>query len=285
MKQPIPRINMANLRKKNQETKASEDVRGKANDNAAKPFQDGDVRAAILELIGTDEDVMKSIVDSVSQVIVTKLLTNETFITKLADGLMKDGVLDAIKQNVYEACALEDQKISSTVESLERRVGDLDNDNRALREELDKMEQYSRRNCLAVHCIPESETKEDCSDALLHVFNGKLNVSVAPHCIDRSHRLGRFQPSSNKPRPVIVKFVSYVTRRQVFSAKRRLKGTNIVVTENLTKRRSDLLNRTRAQPDVKAAWTTDGRIVCLFENGEKRSIVTERDLDLLHRHQ
>ena len=165
---------------------------------------------------------------------------------------------------MYEACALEDQKISSTVESLERRVGDLDNDNRALREELDTMEQYSRRNCLVVHGIPESETKEDCSDALLHVFNGKLNVSVAPHGIDRSHRLGRFQPSSNKPRPVIVKFVSYETRRQVFSAKRRLKGTKIVVTENLTKRRSDLLNRTRAQPDVKAAWTTDGRIVCLY---------------------
>ena len=158
----------------------SEDVRGKANDNAAKPFQDGDVRAAILELIGTDEDVMKSIVDSVSQVIVTKLLTNESFITKLADGHMKDGVLDAIKQNVYEACSMEDQKISSTVESLERRIGDLDNDNRALREELDTIEQYSRRNidCLVVHGIPE--TTEDCSDALLHVFNGQLNVSVAP---------------------------------------------------------------------------------------------------------
>ena len=138
---------MANSRRKNQETRVSEDVRSKASDTATKPFQDGDVRAAILELIGTDEDVMKSIVDSVSQVIVTKLLSNDSFIAKLADGLMKDGVLDAV-QNVYDACALDDEKISSTVESLERRVGDLDNDNRALREELDTMEQYSRRNCM-----------------------------------------------------------------------------------------------------------------------------------------
>ena len=274
---------MANSRRKNQETRVSEDVRSKASDTATKPFQDGDVRVAILELIGTDEDVMKSIVDSVSQVIVTKLLSNDSFIAKLADGLMKDGVLDAVKQNVYDACALDDEKISSTVESLERRVGDLDNDNRALREELDTMEQYSRRNCLVVHGIPES--KEDSGDAVLHVFNGQLNVPVTPHSIDRSHRLGRFQPSSNKPRPVIVKFVSYETRRQVFSAKRRLKGTKIVITENLTRRRSELLNRTRAQPDVKCAWTTDGRIVCLLENGEKRTIVTERDLAQLHRHQ
>ena len=144
VKHHIPRTNMANSRRKNQETRVSEDVRSKASDTATKPFQDGDVRAAILELIGTDEDVMKSIVDSVSQVIVTKLLS-DSFIAKLADGLMKDGVLDAIKQNVYDDCALDDEKISSTVESLERRVGDLDNDNRALREELDAMEQYSRR--------------------------------------------------------------------------------------------------------------------------------------------
>ena len=145
------------------------------------------------------------------------------------------------------------------------------------------MEQYSRRNCLVVHCIPE--TKEDSRDAVLHVFNGQLNVPVTPQWIDRSHRLGRFQPSSNKPRPVIVKFVSYETRRQVFSAKRRLNGSKIVVTENLTKRRSEILNRTKSQPDVKAAWTTDGRIVCLLDNGEKRTILTERDLDQLHRHQ
>ena len=173
---------------------------------------------------------MKSIVDSVSQVIVTKLLTNASFIAKLADGLKKDGVLEVIKQNVYDACALDDQKILSTVESLERRVGDLDNDNKALQEELDTIEQYSRRNCLVVHGIPQ--TKEDSGEAVLQVFNSQLNVWVMPYCIDRSHRLGRFQPSSNKPRPVIVEFVSYETRRQVFSAKRRLKGCKIMITEN-----------------------------------------------------
>ena len=132
------------------------------------------------------------------------------------------------------------------------------------------MEQYSRRNCLVVHGIPE--TNEDSRDTVLHVFNSQLNVAVTSHCIDRTHRLGRFQPSSNKPRPVIVKFVSNETRRQVFSAKRRLKGSNIVITENLTKRRSELLHRTKSQPDVKVAWTTDGRIVCLLESGEKRTI-------------
>ena len=148
---------------------------------------------------------------------------------------------------------------------------------------MDAMEQYSRRNCLVVLGVPES--KKDTGEALLEVFNDRLNVRVTPQCIDRSHRLGRQQPSTDKPRPVIVKFVSYETHRQVFSAKRRLKGCKLVITENLTKRRTEMLNRTRTQPGVKCAWTTDGRIVCLLENGEKRTIVTERDLTQLHRHQ
>ena len=73
------------------------------------------------------------------------------------DGLMKDGVLDAIKQNVYDACALDDQNTSTAVESLETRVSDLDRDNKALREEMYTMEQYSRRNCLVVRGIPETK--------------------------------------------------------------------------------------------------------------------------------
>ena len=134
-----------------------------------------------------------------------------------------------------------------------------------------------------MHGVPES--KKDTGESLLEVFNDRLNVRVTPQCIDRSHRLDSQQPSTDKPRPVIVKFVRYETRRHVFSAKRRLKGCKVVITEHLTKRRSDLLNRTRTQPDVKCAWTTDGRIVCLLENGEKRTIITERDLIQLHRHQ
>ena len=53
-----------------------------------------------------------------------------------------------------------------------------------------------------------SETNKYTGVAVLDVFNGQLNVRITPHCIDHSHRLGRQQPSTDKPRPVIVKFVS-----------------------------------------------------------------------------
>ena len=38
--------------------------------------QDGDMRSSILEIIQTDEDIMNSVVESVSQAIVTKFMNN-----------------------------------------------------------------------------------------------------------------------------------------------------------------------------------------------------------------
>ena len=84
--------------------------------------------------------------------------------------------------------------------------------------------------------------------------------------------------SSQSARPIIMKFVSYQDRRAVFGRKKNLKGRKIVLTENLTKRRAELLGKARAKAGVKATWTADGRIICLLEDGRKIAIDTARDL-------
>ena len=140
-------------------------------------------------------------------------------------------------------------------------------------------EQYSRRNCLLLHGVPEAQV--DTDSAVLSVANERLGLNLTRDCIGRSHRLGQAaQSTSNgKPRPIIVKLTSYDTRRQIFGAKRQLKGTRLVITENLTKRRSELLQKARSVDGVVATWTIDGRIVCLVGNDRKVTVVTERDLD------
>ena len=52
----------------------------------------------------------------------------------------------------------------------------------------------------------------------------------------------------------------------------------LVITDNLTKRRSVLLQKARSVDGVVATWTLDGLIVCLVGNGRKVTVVTERDL-------
>ena len=63
---------------------------------------------------------------------------------------------------------------------------------------------------------------------------------------DRTHRIGKKRDSSSKPHPVIVKFMQYNIRENVFkSKKKKLKGKNISITENLIGNRMSVLNEAR----------------------------------------
>ena len=254
----------------------------KSNDkgkNSAKSgpvdVQDGDMRSAILEIIQTDEDIMNSVIESVSQAIVTKFMNNPKLMDKLTKKVIEGGVLDRVKQELYESFKFDAETSAENLNDMGQRVEKLERANDALRDELDAQEQYSRRNCLLLHGVPETEA--DTTAAALHIIDQHLDIKLPSDAIDRSHRLGR-TTGEGKPRPIIMKFVSYQDRRAVFGRKKNLKGTKIVLTENLTKRRAELLGKARAKAGVKATWTADGRIICLLEDGRKIAIDTARDL-------
>ena len=117
---------------------------------------------------------------------------------------------------------------------------------------IDELEQYSRKNCLLVNGIkevdrPNENVSEEISEvsaqensyiAELSLFNEKLGVDVHIKEKDHTHRIGR-QKQKNKdaPRPIIVKFSNCNTRQTVFQVRRKLKGTQITIVENLTSKR------------------------------------------------
>ena len=285
---------MANSGKKTQKKKTPEKSASACGETIVKekatgslPKENGDLRTAIVDVLRNDDAVVQTIIDAVSEALVTKLLASKTFMTTLADKLLSNGALDCVKQSVYEASAMDNSRTYATVTAMEGKPTALDSNNKALSDEMDALEQYSRRNCLLFHGVPETDadtSSADTTESVISLCQGKLDVNVSRELIDRSHRLGQRHvgPSGEyKPRPIIVKFRSYETRRLVFSAKRRLKGTKFVVTENLTRRRNDLLKKVRSLDTVSCAWTTDGRIVCLLEDGRKVTVLHERDVDTL----
>ena len=159
-----------------------------------------------------------------------------------------------------------------------------------------KMEVSERCVIAACSCTYYIDTYElggiydvNAERAVLDLCNTKLGIAIGPDCIDRTHRLGAPDSSAHnegaRPQPIIVKFTSYRARQDVFMAKRRLKGTKVVITENLTKRRFELLNRAKGLRNVNAAWTSDGRIICLLGNGRKISINSEQDLRNIGRYE
>ena len=81
-----------------------------------------------------------------------------------------------------------------------------------------------------------------------------------------------------KPRPIIVKFVSYKVRSEVFRSKRKLKGSGVRITESLTKKRMELYNSVLNDSNVKTAWTLDGKIIALINDERKVSLESFNDL-------
>lgn len=78
----------------------------------------------------------------------------------------------------------------------------------------------------------------------MDVIKNKLHVSINLSDIERSHRVGKCGTSgNNKPRPIILKFVSYRIREQIFRQKKKLKGSKLSIKEDVTKARAQILGR------------------------------------------
>ena len=109
-----------------------------------------------------------------------------------------------------------------------------------------------------VHGIAETND-ENMDDLVLKMRNEKLDVEITENEIDRSRRIGR-KKDGQKPRPIIVKLTRYNTREKVFASKRKLKGTGVSITESLTAKKMEQLNKAREEHGFTNVWTTDGKI-------------------------
>ena len=85
-------------------------------------------------------------------------------------------------------------------------------------------------------------------------------MSITEAGIERTHRIGKLRDSGQKLRPIIVKFVRYNDRKNVFNRKNKLNGKNIVIMESLTATQMKKLKEARQIYDFKNVWTSDGKI-------------------------
>ena len=79
----------------------------------------------------------------------------------------------------------------------------------------------------------EVEEQENTDNVVLNVIKEHLDVELSVKDVDRSHRIGKSN-SKSKRKLIIVKFINYNDRREIFNNKRRLKGTGVSITESLT---------------------------------------------------
>ena len=126
-----------------------------------------------------------------------------------------------------------------------------------LEKEIDKHEQYSRRNYLLVHGIVETDD-EVMDDLVIETISTNMNIEISPADLDRTQRVGKKKPGQNKPRPIIVKLSRDNVRKKAFSNKKNLKGSNESITEDLIPKRMEILKKARIEHGLTNVWTSDG---------------------------
>ncbi|KAL4702379.1 hypothetical protein ACJJTC_005103 [Scirpophaga incertulas] len=93
----------------------------------------------------------------------------------------------------------------------------------ALNNGLDRIETHFRRKMLLVHGIPEQPIK-----------------ALLPATV-----MGKYTPSNSKPRPIVVKFADASVRTTLWKNKAALKGSQVTLSEFLTKSRHKIFMAAR----------------------------------------
>jgi hypothetical protein len=130
------------------------------------------------------------------------------------------------------------------IDNLKKKVSALENELKHEKEKGVKLEMAQKDYVLIFHGIEESdmEPRELCYNKIQTTLKDILEVENAD--IDVCNRMGRrlentqarknIKKRTDKPRPIWVKFTRQKDRNQVWSQRRKLSGTNIILREALT---------------------------------------------------
>lgn len=148
---------------------------------------------------------------------------------------------------------------------LEEKVVQLEAQMAVLSKENEALEQYSRRNSLRIYGIPKTKT-ENTDEIVMDLCKNKLNINVSSSVIDSSHRLPGKEGAHP---PLIVKFVSRNIKNLIFANKKKLKGSSVIIKEDLTRKRAQLYVSACSRYGSKFVWTRDGNIFVKSNNSIK----------------
>ncbi|OWF54720.1 hypothetical protein KP79_PYT25375 [Mizuhopecten yessoensis] len=215
---------------------------------------------------------------------------------KLIQGITDPSVIQEVVTQLLDNALFKDTLLSSLgISNLHHQLATLET-------RVDDMVQYSRRNCLKLRGIPEHDNEgssENTDQIILNLCNETLGVMVTQGDITRSHRVGPKSPS--RPRDIIVRFISYNIRAQVYGARFSLFSPYVneasnasqksspeahtpppfYINEALTKQRASVFTKARFMKSsgcISGTWTQDGRIVLRHKDGTRTQVTSLREI-------
>ena len=146
------------------------------------------------------------------------------------------------KKSLLETLQFEVGNLQETTKSMQETIAGLEDADAMLHEQLDNLEQYTRRTNIRIFGIPEptGTDPEDTDAKAIDFFANQFDITVSLDHISGSHRTGK---RGRTPRPIIVRLVHHNMKAQLLR-KQELKAqeTNFNIREDLTQCHRDILH-------------------------------------------
>lgn len=139
---------------------------------------------------------------------------------------------------------------------------------------VNQMERRSRNLNVRVFGITESRG-EDLERKVVDVINSKLEANISVADIEQCYRINSTSNNSGKPAPIFLRFSRLKYKETLLRDRKRLKGTDIVITEDLMPGVYELFKNARKELGRRKVWTLNGRIFTM--SGNVKVEISSRD--------
>ncbi|CAG9812626.1 unnamed protein product [Phaedon cochleariae] len=201
------------------------------------------------------------------------IITDQCFMESLVKS-----VSEHLNEKIDEVLTKQQEKLKE----VEEKVTALSKENSVLKLKLEKQEQYHVKNCIRIYGVEESE--DEVTDDIVHNLMNKtlkIKINVAQNT-EFSYRVGpKTAKTSNaankKPRAILVRFCNYRDKLKVIESRKNLKSSGVVIREELTKVKSELLRTAINKYSSKNVWTWNGEVFANID-GQKRKLTCGNEM-------
>ena len=195
-------------------------------------------------------------------------------------------------KSTLEASMNANLALKKELDATKKKLKDEFEESKRLSEELDDLEQYTRKNSLEIHGVPANAYSS--TEEVFLKLGEALHVPIKAEDIEISHKL------KARNSPIIAKFVSHKVKSNLYKERVKLKNLKVsdlfpttsytssnrlFLNENLTAYRRSIVKRAndmRKEGLVLSVWTMDGKVfVKTSPSGAPVRIYCVEDLDNL----
>ena len=249
----------------------------------------------------TSLNELKALLENVQHTLLEMRTENQRMaaeITELKSSFKKHSMEISSLKTALEKEHNKNEELKRSLNSLKVKFDTQEREINELYGQQDDLEQYTRKHSLEIHGIPENLYTS--TDDVVIKLGERLGVPISKEEIDISHKLYN---GKNHPKSIIVKFISYKKKAQLYRKRIELKNvkisdlfstlsvadvaqsTRIFINENLTQYRRKIMkkaNQMKREGTIQSAWSLDGKLfVKTSPSGTPTRIYCEEDLNNL----